>query len=51
MSRLLEDQVHFLELFRTTNKLQRKGLLKTIDKPQLKALSEITHNIIKVQLL
>lgn len=47
MSRLLEDQVHFLELFRTTNKLQRKGPLETIDKPQLKALSEIAHNIIK----
>ena len=45
MSRLLEDQVHFLELFRTTNTLQRKGLLKTIDKPQLKAT--IAHNIIK----
>lgn len=47
MSRLLEDQVHFLELLRNTNKLQRKALLTTIDKQQLKALSEIAHNIIK----
>lgn len=47
MSRLLEDQVHFLQLLRTTKKDQRKALLKTIDKSQLKALSEIAHNVIK----
>ena len=47
MSRLLEQQDHFLELLRTTRKLQRQALLRTIDKSQLKALSEIIHNVIK----
>lgn len=47
MSRLLEDQRYFLHLLRTTNKDQRKALLNTIDKSQLKALSEIAHNVIK----
>jgi hypothetical protein len=46
MGRLLE-QDHFLELLRTTRKLQRQTLLRTIDKLQLKALSEIAHNVIK----
>ena len=47
MSKLLEEQAHFLELLQTTSKQQRKALLQTIDKLQLKALSEIAHNIIK----
>lgn len=47
MSQLLEDQRHFLHLLRSTKKDQRKALLSTIDKPQLKALSEIAHNVIK----
>ena len=47
MSRLIEDQIHFLELLRTAKKEQRKALLKTVDKLQLKALSEIAHNVIK----
>ena len=47
MSRLLEQQDHFLELLGTTRKLQRQALLRTIDKSQLKALSEIIHNVIK----
>ena len=47
MSRLLEQQDHFIELLRTTRKLQRQALLRTIDKSQLKALSEIVHNVIK----
>ena len=47
MSLLLEQQDHFLELLRTTRKLQRQALLRTIDKSQLKALSEIAHNVIK----
>jgi Zn-dependent oligopeptidase len=47
MSRLLEQQDHFLELLHTTRKLQRQALLRTIDKSQLKALSEIAHNVIK----
>jgi Zn-dependent oligopeptidase len=47
MSRLLEQQDHFLELLRTTRKLQRQALLRTIDQSQLKALSEIIHNVIK----
>ena len=47
MSRLLEQQDHFLELLRTTRKLQIQALLRTIVKSQLKALSEIAHNVIK----
>jgi Zn-dependent oligopeptidase len=47
MSRLLEQQDHFLEVLCTTRKLQRQALLRTIDKSQLKALSEIIHNVIK----
>lgn len=47
MSKLLEDQVHFLGMLQTASKEQRKALLKTIDKQQLKALSEIAHNVIK----
>ena len=47
MNRLLEQQDHFLELLCTTRKLQRQVLLRTIDKSQLKALSEVTHNVIK----
>ena len=46
MSRLLEQQNH-LELLRTTRRLQRQALLRTIDKSQLKALMEIAHNVIK----
>ncbi|CAG2196395.1 unnamed protein product [Mytilus edulis] len=47
MSRLLDTHHHFLHLLRTAKKDQRKALLKTIDKSQLKALCEIAHNIIK----
>ena len=47
MSRLLEQQNHFLELLSTTRRLQRQALLRTIAKSQLKALSEIAHNVIK----
>jgi hypothetical protein len=47
MSRLLEQQNHFLELLRTTRRLQRQALLRTIVKSQLKPLSEIAHNVIK----
>ena len=35
------------ELLRTTKKVQKKVLLQTIDKSQLKALSEIAHNVVK----
>ena len=47
LSRFLEQQDHFLELLRTTRKLQRQALLRNIDKSQLKALSAIAHNVIK----
>lgn len=47
MSRLLDTHQHFLHLLRTAKKDQRKALLKTIDKSQLKVLSEIAHNVIK----
>ena len=47
MSRLLEDHRHFLHLLRVAKKDQRNALLRTIDKTQLRALSEIAHNVIK----
>jgi hypothetical protein len=43
---LIEDQGHYLQLLQSTFKLQRKALLRTITKPQLKALCEITHNVL-----
>ena len=46
MSQLIEEQWHFLEVLRTCNKKQKRALLKTIDKKQLNALSEIAHNVI-----
>ena len=46
MGNLIKDQRHFLRLFVQTNFTQRKALLDTITQPQLKALSEIAHNII-----
>ena len=47
MSRLLEDQVHFLELLCATKKVQKRALLQTIYKLQLMALSGIAHNVFK----
>jgi len=47
MSWLIEDQGHYLQLLQSTSTLRRKALLTTITKPQLKALCEITHNVLK----
>ena len=47
MSGLIEDQGNYLQLLQFTSKLQRAVLLTTITKPQLKALYEITHNVLK----
>ena len=44
---MIEDQGHYLQLLQFTSKLQRKTLLTTITKPQVKALCEITHNVLK----
>ncbi|OOY71986.1 hypothetical protein BOW09_12325 [Solemya velum gill symbiont] len=48
MSALIKKHVSFFRvLLTTTSKLQRKVLLDTITHDQLKALTEITHNILK----
>ncbi len=38
---------HFLKLFITTNKFQRKAILKTITRYQIKTLVEIAYNLLK----
>ena len=48
--RLIKEERHFLKLFGQTNSAQRKALLSTITQRQLKALSEIAHNIIKFRI-
>jgi len=48
MSRLIEDQGHYLQLLQSTSKLQRKAMLTTITKPQLKALKK-KKNIEEIQ--
>lgn len=47
MSRLIEDQGKYLQLLQSTSKLHRKALLTSITNPQLKAMCEITHNVLK----
>jgi hypothetical protein len=47
MSQLVEDTRHFLCLISSTTISQRKALLNSITKPQLKAVSEIVHNVIR----
>lgn len=47
MTSWLDREVHFLELLRTCGRTQGQALLSTIDKSQLRALSEIAHNVIK----
>ena len=48
--RLLKEHRHFLKVFEQTDSAQRKALLRTITSGQIKALSEITHNIIKFRI-
>ena len=47
MTQLVEDNRHFLCLISSTTISQRKALLNSITKPQLKAVSEIVHNVIR----
>jgi hypothetical protein len=47
MTQLVEDKRHFLCLISSTTISQRKALLNSITKPQLKAVSEIVHNVIR----
>ena len=47
MGELIKQQRHFLRLFVQTTPSQRKALLQTVTKPQLRALSQIAHNIIR----
>lgn len=47
MTVLMQQQRHFLHLFVQTTPIQRRALLRTVTKDQMKALSQIAHNIIK----
>lgn len=51
MSELVRKQRHFVLLFTQTTTKQRKVLLDTITVDQLKAISQIAHNIIKTVLV
>ena len=44
MGDLIRQQRHFLHLFVQTSSTQRKALLDTVTRPQLRVLSEIAHN-------
>lgn len=46
MGDLIRQQRHFLQLFVQTTPAQRKALLQTITRDQVKSLSQIAHNII-----
>ncbi len=41
------EQRHFLNLFISTSRDQRTQLLNTISRKQLKALTEIAHNVLR----
>ena len=47
MSRLIRNNQHFICLFSSTTIPQRKALVNCITRKQLKAISEIVHNVIK----
>ena len=51
MVELIRRQRHFIGLLSKSSPQQRKQLLKTISREQLKALSEIAHNVIKAILI
>ena len=50
MVQLIRQQRHFLQLLLLTTSAQRKALLHTITRPQLRALSQIAHNILKFKI-
>ena len=50
MVQLIKQERHFLLLFVQTTSAQRKALLGTITRHQLRALSEIAHDVIKFRI-
>ena len=50
MGELIRQQRHFLQLLIQTTSAQRKAILHTITKSQLKAVSEIAYNILKFKI-
>lgn len=51
MVQLIIQERHFLLLFARTTSAQRKVLLQTITRHQLRALSQIAHNIVKSKIV
>ena len=47
MVELIKQQVHFLKLVVQTSPTQRTALLRTITRPQVKAVSQIAYNILR----
>lgn len=47
MVELVRKQRHFLQLLAQTTPKQRKQLLKTVTRDQLRAIAQIAHNIIR----
>jgi hypothetical protein len=50
MVELIQQHRHFLHLIKSTTTAQRKALLSTITKQQLKALSQIAYNILRFKI-
>jgi hypothetical protein len=50
MVELIRQQRHFLQLLLQTTSAQRKALLHTITKQQLRALCQIAYNILKFKI-
>ena len=50
MVQLLVQERHFLVLFVQTTPAQRKALLHTITRQQVRAISQIAHNIVKFRI-
>lgn len=50
MVQLLVQERHFLLLFAQTTPGQRKVLLRTITRQQLRAISQIAHNVVKCKI-
>ncbi len=51
MVALIRRERHFLSLLTKTTQKQRRALLNTITRDQLKAISEIVHNINKSNII
>ena len=50
MVRLLVQERHFLLLFVQTTPAQRRALLQTITRHQLRGISQIAHNIVRFKI-